>query len=105
MHLVVFIPGLCRSSFDSRTVSACLSAYVSRRCEGLIDQMHTDLGHINVYDIYTPCIMDMEKEEEELRTDYRAPFSAERAERFGADTRCLFEHVFDLLMPPVRSLS
>jgi hypothetical protein len=86
-------------------VSACLSAYVSRRCEGLIDQMHTDLGHINVYDIYTPCIMDMEKEEEELRTDYRAPFSAERAERFGADTRCLFEHVFDLLMPPVRSLS
>lgn len=56
----------------------------SDKCEGLIDQMHTDLGHINVYDIYTPCIMDMEKDQQNrLPSDHRAPFSAERAERFG----------------------
>ena len=49
-----------------------------------MDQMHTDLGDINVYDIYTPCIMDMEKHKNTLPRDHRAPFSAERAERFGA---------------------
>jgi len=57
----------------------------SQKCEGLIGTMHDDLGHINVYDIYTPCIMDMEKgDEQQLAVDYRAPFSDDRAKRFGS---------------------
>ena len=58
----------------------------NEKCQGLIAQMHTDLGRINVYDIYTPCIMDMEtgQQSNELPSDHRAPFSTERAKRFGA---------------------
>ena len=66
-------------------VKECDYKSPSNKCEGLIGQMHNDLGHINVYDIYTPCIMDMEKDQKQnkLPSDHRAPFSAERAQRFG----------------------
>lgn len=79
--------GLYNSSLHDAIVEECGNyKSPSDKCQGLIDQMHTDLGHINVYDIYTPCIMDMEKNQEQiqLHSDYRAPFSSERAERFGA---------------------
>jgi len=77
--------GLYNSSLHDAIVKECGDyKSPSDKCEGLIDQMHTDLGHINVYDIYTPCIMDMEKDQQNrLPSDHRAPFSAERAERFG----------------------
>lgn len=79
--------GLYNSSLHDAIVKECGNyKSPSDKCQGLIDQMHTDLGHINVYDIYTPCIMDMEKNQGQiqLQSDYRAPFSSDRAERFGA---------------------
>eukprot|EP01043_Picozoa_sp_COSAG02_P022237 COSAG02_NODE_1150_length_14208_cov_5.805231_8_plen_122_part_00 len=80
------LQGLYNSSLHDAIVKECGDyKSPSDKCEGLIGQMHEDLGHINVYDIYTPCIMDMEKDQQQnkLPSDHRAPFSAERAERFG----------------------
>ena len=79
------LQGLYNSSLHDAIVKECGDyKSPSDKCEGLIGQMHTDLGHINVYDIHTPCIMDMEKDQQnKLPSDHRAPFSAERAERFG----------------------
>ena len=75
--------GLYNSSLHDAIVTACGDyKKISQKCNDLMDQMHQDLGHINVYDIYTPCIMDMEKGARPA--DYRAPLSAARGARFGA---------------------
>merc|ERR1711908_25628 len=53
--------GLYNSSLHSAIVAACGDyKTTSAKCSGLIGEMHDQIGHINVYDIYGPCIMAMD---------------------------------------------
>jgi hypothetical protein len=34
----------------------------THRCDTLLDTMHTTIGHVNVYDLYEPCVMSMRQQ-------------------------------------------
>lgn len=59
----------------------------SNKCESLLDQMHETIGHVNVYDLYSPCIMSMYTEEAQKQQQTtkrwveRAPASSRSLQR------------------------
>jgi carboxypeptidase C (cathepsin A) len=53
---------LYNSSLHTAIVAACGDFKTpTNACQGLIGEMHQQIGHINVYNIYGPCIMAMDK--------------------------------------------
>jgi hypothetical protein len=54
---------------------------LTRHAAPRADAMHGAIGHINVYNIYGPCIMAMD--EAARPASLRAPLDAARAARFG----------------------
>jgi len=53
--------GLFSAALYGEIQTACGDfAKTSGKCGSLLDTMHATIGHVNVYDLYAPCIMDIE---------------------------------------------
>ena len=52
-------PRGCRHTYQSPR-AACRCNTALQACNTLLDAMHATIGHVNVYDLYAPCVMATE---------------------------------------------